>query len=473
MKKSQVLAILALALAMGLTTPIASVFATEGEVIDNTAVVDGVSEDTNTTSAPQSDDAGDDSAAGAADGITENVAPVSTPAPVTTTSVANEADLQMAINDTNITEITLTGDITVSSTLTINRAADQVLVIKLAGHTISGGASTDFRIFSVTRGNVRFENGTIDASASAGGIAIKIVGHDDTGSGTDDGSWVYIDGDVTIKAGSTSSAYGVAIYPQPGTNKAGFSGVTLKGKIDATDGSNGITVLGSVKDTAYVPNISVMGGAEINAGDTGIYAAGFSCTYVGESTVRGATGITAKAGYITVAENALVEGTGAFTPVPDGATLNNNGAEPTGAGIQVESNGAYAGKVNIIIAGDSTIKSATGPAIYGYGDRANHEAIESVIIEEGSKLVAGAGQEAIAGVAKDSIENIEKYDPGQGEEKPADKKVEKAPGTGVVAATENSAQKTASVMAAIATALTVAGTAVVIRRNALCNAKKN
>lgn len=459
MKKSQVLATLALALAMGLTMPIASVFAAESEPADDTTIInEEVVEESNGTPVPQEDEA-----------VSREATPA--PAPSATTTVSSAADLQTAVNNTDIHTIEISGSFTVTTPITINRDASSYLTIDLKGNTISSDTSANARIFTVECGSVDFANGIIDASSSAGGIGIKVVGHsvDDPMDMTTQSN-INVHDDVTIKAGSTDSAYGIAIYPKPNTHKATNTYVTLIGTIEAPNGACGMTVLGTVTD-GEMPNIYV--GGTINAADTGIYNAGNSYIYVGDgASITGATGITMKAGSLYVS-GATVKGTGAFTPAVAGTSLNNNGAAPTGAGVQVESNGAYAGNVSIIVNGDATIESANGPAIYGYGDRENHEAVKEITLIRGARLVSGGDHKAIDGVADTAVEWI--VDGGQGgEDKPADKKAtEKAPGTGVVAATENSAQKTASVMAAIATALTVAGTAVVIRRNALCNAKKN
>lgn len=453
MKKSQLLAILALALALGLA-PATNIYAAEGEEVP--AVV---SEEGDNTPAPQEEPAEEES----------------TPAPAAadTATVANAADLQTAVDDPAIKTINLSGDITVAGSITINRNAEDMLTINLGTHKIESDGATNARIFVINNGNLEIKNGTVDASSSVGGMGVKLVGHDVANDMTV-GSYVVIASDATIKAGSTDSAYGVAIYQKPGTNKAMSTGVDLYGTIDATNGACGITVLGNVTDSNVKPVIAVVGGT-INAADTGIYAAGNAFIYVVDGAeITGGTGITLKAGTLEVI-GSTVKGTAAFTPVPEGSMLNNNGAAPTGAAIQVESNGSYAGEVTIEVYGDSTIESTNGPAIYGYGDRANNEAVESIIIEEGSKLIAGGSYEAIDGVAKESIEEIEKYVPGQGggeEETP--KPVEEAPETGVVNTTsEAGAKHTASVMAAIATALTAAGSIVVARRAQRRSNKQN
>ncbi len=485
MKKSQVLATLAFALTLGLAVPVANIFAleeapavvTESENGEEQTEQEANRENNNEEDDDESDSEGApaEQAGGGMGGSDEGDGMGGIAEPENPVEVTGEASLQANLDDDTVDYIKLTADITLNSPITINRAADKYIQIDLNGHTVTSTVASNARLFVVEKGNVSISNGIIDASTNTGGIGIKIVGQAADANGSTDGSYVNVD-NVTIKAGNNDVSYGVAIYQKPNTNQAAntYFG-SYNSTIEAPNGAAGITVLGSIQDPAAYPSVYITD-STVEGQDAGIYAAGKSNLYVmGGSKIKGATGIATKAGVITVDDGSIVEGIGAFQE----PSTNNNGFTPAGVGIQIESNGAYAGKVEVHIYGENTIvKSANGPAIFTYGEQDKVDAtVQEITYTNESQLVAGGGHKAVEGVPEGKFNKIDEPTyPGQGgDDKKEDKKTDEKtpPNTGVVAESTGTARTTAGVLSAIATALTAAGAGIIAYRNSRRNAKKN
>lgn len=459
MKKSQILATLALAFALGLSiAPAVHAEEEPAPVVETEATP----EETPAEDAPVVDSV-DEAPVEQADG-----------ASASETTVSNEADLKAALENPAITKITVDSDITVTAPITVNRVADDGsyitpnVEVDLGAHTISGDPSVN-TIFTINNAAASFNNGTIDASNNANGIAIRMYGHATADSGE---TYVVVGPDTTLKAGNTDYGYGVAIFAATGTNSAFGTALTMQGTIDAPNG-NGITIHGNIQNkttgqssnsTGY-PFVDVSG--KISApSDTGIYAPGYSNLYIAPgATVTGATGITLKAGKLFVDKGATVEGTG----TPAAGVPNNSGAAATGAGIQVEANNVYAGEVEITIYDGATVKSTNNSAIYQYStaDATDDKGVKEILVSEGATLESATGKENIEGVAENKVSSITTTPEEQPkeDEKKDDEAAAKKPGNlGVVSESTGNARATASTLAAISTALTVAGAGVVAYR---------
>ncbi len=137
--------------------------------------------------------------------------------------------------------------------------------------------------------------------------------------------------------------------------------VNVNGKINTTN-TYALYINGNVNKTVgNVPVINIGDNAVITGGcgdDAAIYAAGYGIWNIGAASLKAATPIYAKAGQINI-NGATIEACGEYAePV-----ANNNGFNPTGDAILIDSHESYAGDVILSIQGETTITSANGYAI--------------------------------------------------------------------------------------------------------------
>lgn len=170
--------------------------------------------------------------------------------------------------------------------------------------------------------------------------------------------------DVTLKGWS-----GIFIDQIGGVNSIKNSyGITVNvygnvvGLVDA-DGitGSGIYVNGNIQHKENCPVVNVYSGAKINAKGFGIYAAGYSKYNIIGATIEGVEGgIGVKSGVFNIKDTKII-GTGKKS---DGS-YNNDGINPTGSAIQIESNNGYAGGINITIESGS-VESKESYSVYHY-----------------------------------------------------------------------------------------------------------
>lgn len=158
---------------------------------------------------------------------------------------------------------------------------------------------------------------------------------------------------VFVRQSSTDTAYGVNI--------------TMNGTIDTKEDEDesvggGIYVNGKIKHTTNAPVITLGETAVIDALGDGIYAAGYAVWNINGATITGIeAGIAIKAGKFNITDGIITSTGEDLRPTES----YNNGVNPSGAAIQIESNDKYAGNVELNISGGKFV-SDNSVAIYEY-----------------------------------------------------------------------------------------------------------
>lgn len=148
------------------------------------------------------------------------------------------------------------------------------------------------------------------------------------------------------------------------------------------------------KKEGNVPVINIYESAsltdQLDGDDPGaaIYAAGYCKWNIVGATITGATGIYAKAGVFAI-EDANVSATGSYVA----PTVNNNGISASGDAMVFDSNGAYAGAIQVTISGETTVSSEHGNAVHEV-ITSGEESTQSIVVEGGT-FTSGEDGDAI------------------------------------------------------------------------------
>lgn len=336
MKKSQVLAALALIMALGLAAPalaptIFSASAEEGTEETTTSIERLTPEG---AVAPTSiDNPEEDVATPTAD---ENIAVV---------SASTLDELQAALNETADT-------ILISDTITLT----DDLTLDLQGKTLKL-ADDLYRMFAVQKGNITLKNGTLQSndSTSQTGNAILWITGSDADSGFENHTTLTVDNDVKI---ITGNSYGFAVHYLSDKQLARGLTINFAGEIEAP---YGISVNGNIQDATNAPVINLTGKVTSTAGDLAIFAAGYAEWNLDGATLTGATPLGLKAGKF-VLKNSTLSATGAYKQLE----ATGSGMNPNGSTIQIENSQPYAGEIEIEVK-SGTYESAHGPVFSEYG----------------------------------------------------------------------------------------------------------
>ena len=286
--------------------------------------------------------------------------------------------------------ITLFENVTLESTLII----DKDITINLNGNTIESADS----VLRVQGGHLKLIGDGVVKETSPNMYAVLLKGS--TNKDDNDYSYVYVGKDVILegwapvfidKLGNVgdstyNSSYGV---------KADIYG-TLHGVDDTSGGSGiGVYVNGIVQDKDNYPIVNIHDGASVTGSGVGIYMAGYSDFNINKANISGIeSGIGIKAGKLTL-NGTTVIGTGE----EEQPSSSTNGINPTGAALQIESNKAYLGNVDINIK-NSTLKSNNNSSIVEY--IANGTTDTSVIgfKVSNSELIPASGKSKISASEK-------------------------------------------------------------------------
>jgi len=267
-------------------------------------------------------------------------------------------------NDT----ITLVADVETSNTLKI----DKTVNIDLNGNTISGNE----KVFHVQGGLLNLTGKGVIKETKPNYGAIMLTGSSNPNE--DKYSGVRVGKDVTLEGWSgifinheNNKSYGVYAY--------------LDGKINAVDDVSGgkgagVYVNGKIQDEVSHPVVNISDGAEIKSTGNGLYIAGYSTFYIGDAYIEGEiSGIGIKSGKLII-NGATVICNGEDKTPTEGY---NNGIKASGTTIQIESNTAYAGKIELDIS-RGTFKSKNSNVIYEYIGKGNSSLIYSMSISGGT-----------------------------------------------------------------------------------------
>ena len=161
--------------------------------------------------------------------------------------------------------------------------------------------------------------------------------------------------------------------------------VNMNGTINAVNDTNdgpgvGIYVNGNIQHENNSPIINLSNTTKITSTGNGIYAAGYATYNINGAYITGEeAGLGIKSGVFNIL-NGTILGTG---PDKTPTSGNNNGINPSGAAIQIESNQGYAGNIELNIK-NGTIKSKKSNVIYEYTINNNSTEVKNINLSGGT-----------------------------------------------------------------------------------------
>ena len=246
--------------------------------------------------------------------------------------------------------IYLMNDVNLDKTLEINK----IIHINLNGKNVVAPE----KVFLVQGGTLELtgKGKIMETKPNYGAIMVK----GSSNSLEKDYSAVSVGSDVVLEgwAGvfvqhNNSTAYGIKVNVD-GT-------IYSKDDILGSKGS-GIYVNGNIKHTNNAPVINLSETAKIFSTGVGIYAAGYSSYYINGAHIEGEeAGLGIKSGSFQIVDGTIL-GTGLDKTPTSG---NNNGINPSGTAIQIESNNGYKGNIDLNIL-DGTFESNHSNVLYEY-----------------------------------------------------------------------------------------------------------
>lgn len=260
-------------------------------------------------------------------------------------------NLQDAINAASSNDtINLITDVETKDTININKTVS----INLNGKTISSKE----KVFLIEGGSLHLSGTGLIKETNPNYGAIMIKGSQNQND--INYSTLKVDSGITLEGWSgifighnNGLSYGVLVN----------TSATIISKKDANGITGaGIYTNGTIKDNNNAPIININSKSVINSQGTGVYQAGYAIT-----NIEGAN-ITGEESAISIKSGTLNIKSGTFTCVgPDNTptNINNNGINPSGATIQIESNPNYKGNIKLNISG-GTLTSKNSHVIYEY-----------------------------------------------------------------------------------------------------------
>lgn len=300
-------------------------------------------------------------------------------------------NLEDAIKDATSKDIiTLNDNVENSNSLEINKTVN----INLNGHSIS----SDEKVFVIQGGSLNLTGSgkVIERKPNYG--AIFITGSDD--SSKKNYSTVNIGPDVFLEGWA-----GIFINH---LNKTGYGIlVNMNGSINSVADANGTTgsgiyVNGNIQNQNNAPIINLSDTVKISSSGNGIYAAGYATYNINGAYISGKeAGLGIKSGVFNILNGTII-GSGE-NKIPTGG--NNNGINPSGAAIQIESNPNYYGNIELNIQ-NGFINSNKSNVIYEYAVNNIQTKVNSMNIS-GGKFVSDNNNNVFN--LSESLENKNKF----------------------------------------------------------------
>ena len=246
--------------------------------------------------------------------------------------------------------------------------------INLNGKTIEGKE----KVFVVSGGSLNLTgNGTIRELSPYYG-AIFMEGSTDPNK--EDYSTLSVSSGITLEGWS-----GIFIDH---VDKVGYGVlVNMNGTIKAVDDINGgsgtgVYVNGNIKHLENSPIINLGKTAKITSTGNGIYASGYATYVIDGSYIEGdEAALAIKSGKFRILSGTLVSNGMDKTPTSG----NNNGINPSGTAIQIESNNSYAGNIELEIL-DGTFKSKNSHVIYEYTVTPASTKVKNISLKSGNYI---------------------------------------------------------------------------------------
>ena len=265
--------------------------------------------------------------------------------------------------------ITLTSNVSLDDTLPINKNVN----INLNNFNITANE----KVFEVEGGSLNL-SGTgkvIETNPYYGAIVIK--GSDDPNK--NDYSTISVGSGITLEGWS-------GIFIDHNDNNTGYGIlVNMNGDINAKDDFDGgpgagIYVNGNIKHQNNAPIINLSDTVNITSTGNGIYSAGYATYNINGATISGVeSGLGIKSGSFNIFDG-TIRGTGEDKTPTSG---NNNGINPSGASIQIESNPGYSGNIDLMIK-NGLFESNDSNVIYEYTVNGNTTQVKDIELNGGT-----------------------------------------------------------------------------------------
>lgn len=319
--------------------------------------------------------------------------------------VNNSADLIKAMTTDEVTEVILTTDITFSEAesksggIVLRRPSDLApITLNLNGHNLH--ANGPYAIHVMTGHMIVTGEGMISVTPVinpntqlSNSIAVVVKG---SVNATDQNYSSLVFGKkVTVSA---PDSYGVMVDKKSQPSAYGCK-LEVNGKINAMQT---LYMNGSIQHTENPVQITVGDTAELNADKFAIYAAGYAKWNIGTATIVGETAVGVKAGELNF-NNTNIRAFGE----PGTPTAQTGGMDDNGTVFGVEYNENYAGKMVLNING-GRYESEKSDVFRIYGkNKANDENVaaraeleKADININGGEFIAPAGRQIFAGEAE-------------------------------------------------------------------------
>lgn len=268
------------------------------------------------------------------------------------------ASLANAVAAANNSEVTLLKDVTLNSSLTV----DKKMTLDLGGHTWK--ATGVKAVYVAGNGDLTLQNGTLESVDIATNLCVAQV--DCTATTVAGDAKLTIAKDMTVR---TNQGCGIALF---GSNSQYKATLSVAGKVYG--GNQAVSGNGSWSNT----DITIEDGAVLTSSDgTAIYHPQGGTLYIKGGTITGRdSAIAIKSGTLNIS-GGTIKATGPDTTPTTGYS---NGVNASGAAIQIESNKNYCGNPGIASYNEANavqlnvtggnIESQNGVAIYEYLDSA-------------------------------------------------------------------------------------------------------
>lgn len=276
--------------------------------------------------------------------------------------------LEDAINyATSKDTINLTSNISLADAIVINKSVN----INLNNFNIEN----EEKVFVIQGGSLNLSGTGIIRETKPNYGAITLIGSNDKNK--KDFSTVSIGENITLEGWS-------GIFINQNNNTSYGVRVNLNGKIKAsndTSGSTGVGIYvnGKINNQDNSPIINISPTAKIQSTGVGIYSAGYAEYYINGAHIEGIeSGLGIKSGYFNIIDGTILGLGEDKTP----ANSNNNGINPTGVAIQIESNPGYTGNIELNIK-NGLVQSNNSNVIYEYTINNGLSQVKSINISGG------------------------------------------------------------------------------------------
>lgn len=159
----------------------------------------------------------------------------------------------------------------------------------------------------------------------------------------------------------------------------------MNGSINATNDINGdsgvgIYINGNIQHENNSPIINLSNTVNINSTGVGIYAAGYATYNINGAYIKGKeSSLGIKSGIFNIINGTFIADGPDKTPTSG----NNNGINPSGSTIQIESNNGYKGNIELNIK-DGIFKSENSHILYEYTINNTNTKIKNINISGGT-----------------------------------------------------------------------------------------